>query len=873
MIEQIREMLSAWPQSWSVSEKNIAELVLAAAEKEILDVLSEYKVNGNTVIHAGDVAKMAKERCFLCVFRKESARVYAICFGRNPTDIRGYPRKGPYLERASRASDFVSALLNVINRDYNCFFVPTNIGYPACDTVKKRLRLPDKSQVTYVRESDLTLTADDRRTYELEFIIMASVGEHFRRMNDCVIVKTLKQDTYEYEYHREAHTILTRSQAEAWAKVNAARKTSRSGKAASRSGQATGNDADKSEVRDDLQSILAAVQRPEEKKKILDVFAASPSSEFSQFMRSLEGEKDLKVGQINLTPCSIFVSSIPQKTYVYAITDPEEPAKSVEISLVWNKPAEDFTVDTPLYIDAEGGFLKGLTYMQDYVDPASPDKRVARQSFDPSDTLVIARSEDGGRVMTLRRPDGQDPNYKGVACAVYVDHISQKISQQYKVGYYTESAVKYMPIWKNNNRYSEGTKSFSLISDTPVPVLTVDLARCPVSGVEYWNGDAMKKNVFFVNDEGTGAKSDMIFIGALSAEYMHRCAYCGVEIYANGDRWTAYQSKYRLLDGSSACESCAKQGNTIAVNNKRYRFFEKVYDTGSKENHPLFVVWDDGKNAISAKDGNAYKCANCQKVVYMPPNSSGIAYRDCTVCKSRICPDCNQSAETKRLITGQPLCECCFHSPPGLVNQGKTVYKAWNKAENKEEYVLDGIRTIESIFHCAECGRPVFYKPSVSYRRCECCGKLVGDACWPQMTKDASLNLRLCKSCRAETREKGFQDLVTERDTAREAQKTIQVTVKRKEAEITRNWRATFLRDLKKYLPYMTLADRSWFKRNKNKLASFEITVHECFYHETDKGGEQTVVRFSVRLKKRRPITYAFLNNDGNVALDFVVGG
>ena len=108
MIEKVKEMLSQWPKKWSSSEKHIAELVLAAADNEILDILREYTVGGRTVIAPDEMARMASKCCFLCAFRRESSRVYAICFGSNPTDISGYPKVAPYLERASRASDMVS---------------------------------------------------------------------------------------------------------------------------------------------------------------------------------------------------------------------------------------------------------------------------------------------------------------------------------------------------------------------------------------------------------------------------------------------------------------------------------------------------------------------------------------------------------------------------------------------------------------------------------------------------------------------------------------------------------------------------------------------------------------------------------------------
>ena len=868
MIEKVKEMLSKWPKKWSSSEKHIAELVLAAADNEILDILSEYTVGGRTVIAPGEMARMASKRCFLCAFRRESSRVYAICFGSNPTDISGYPKVAPYLERASRASDFVSALLNVINRDYNCFFVPTNIGHPSCGTVKKRLRLPDESQVTYVRESDLTMTADDRRTYELEFVILASVGEHFRRMNDCVIVKSSGKDTYEYEYHREDHTILTHSQAEAWAKVNAAGKASRAGGSASRKGRGSTDREDKDEVQSDLQSILEAVQRPEEKKRILDVFAAAPASEFARFMRSLENEEDLKVGQINLTPCSIFVSSIPQKTYVYAVTDPEDPTKSAEFSLVWNKPAEDFSLDTPLYVDAEGGVLKGLTYMGDYADPDNPNNRLTRHSFDADDTLVIARTKDNGRQMTLRLPTGVAAGYKDVICAVYVERLSQTVSQEFRKGYYPENEVKFLPVWKNNSYYSQATGRNELRSNAPVPVLSADLAVCPVAGVEYWNGDVSQKNVLIVDDDESKLKNAAVYVGSISPDYARRCSYCGTEVYATEDRWTRYQSHYRLLDGSSACEFCMKPGRITTVGGKKYRLFDNVYDTGTQKYHPLFVEWEDGKNPRPVKDGNAYQCASCERVVYMPPRSAGLAYRDCAVCNSRICPDCNRTTETLRLVTGTPLCKCCLQSPPGLANQGKTIHKAWNKAENKEEYVLDGINKIETIFHCAECDRLIYRNPGFTFNQCGCCGKMVGDDCWSKLPKDENLNLRMCKSCRSDTETGSFKKLVIERDTARALQKEIQTTAKRKEAGIIRNWHKTFEQNLKQYLPYMTLADRNWLKRNKNKPASFEINVHECLYLAENET-ETVVVHFSVKLKKRRPVTYTFLNDSGRI----VVGG
>ncbi|MBO5363292.1 MAG: hypothetical protein J6A46_03085, partial [Clostridia bacterium] len=346
-------------------------------------------------------------------------QVYEVCFGFNPPAMGAHS----HAERALRSSDFIMTLQGLIDKDYNCYVVPSvDISGPKTEVLRKRI-FGENSDVDIQKgqaKRGVGSNVSYRSVYELEVAINAAVdyrGDNGEakyecvRINDSVVVEANVTDG-KLNASYVCKTLDKKEKAESLDNVS---------------------------IKEDqlliVKKVLTHVNSNAEKRKILECLASSEESGFyKEFLGNLSNWKDVQVGQVSIKPCFVFVDKIPCKTFDYSV-QLGNSLPAFGLKLTWNDLDTRFNEKTPLYIVvSQDGDFEGFTYEKSFEQNG---KTIERAEYKDC-TLVAAYGKDGKPVLTLAPTNQSDfdignDNFKGIKdWAVQLTGVSEKLF--FKVG-------------------------------------------------------------------------------------------------------------------------------------------------------------------------------------------------------------------------------------------------------------------------------------------------------------------------------------------------------------------------------------------------------------------------------------------------------
>lgn len=795
-LTDIKKALSALTPN--EDEKQIANLIIAALDNGILDK---------------DSAEDLGDGYFR--FRIQSdPRAYTICLGVNPNREK---YKGA--ERALRASEFVTRLLNLINSDYNCYVVPTRITPPSPSAVNSRLSGTYSYTVDFAYLSKSSISADTGRSFELEVVIIAAAGDRYERITDNLAVNLKGQisgkKVAEFEYREIEHPTVEKDE---------------------------GGFVDMID-REAVNEILVAVNSNENKQKILETLASSEKSRFHSFLSSLSSEGGDIVGQINVQPCSVFVCATPEQEFVYHIGTADSD-KKLPLTIVWNSQ-NDISISTPLFVIAKEGKFLGLGCRPEYKDETGAVIPCPQLTI--SDTVIPVMKVDENEKcviseVTLLPPPGTKdaPMYKGVAdYAVYVG----KCSSKFRKGYYL--------------------KSHTVHADSEY-YLSADCEVCNYSGLPCWKG-SLSPVVSYMDQFGM-LKEGKINSNIYTSYNKRTCKLCGKVFYCDQTRYNYYAKNYMTLDGKYCCPQCNVENKIVENNGKSYKLLYNVISPSFGTGKIFALMNKDGEFVAPDNGGNVFKCSNCFKIAAYDKTND----KKCEVCGERICSVCN-GAYRHRLYTGQHICASCPRDgddKPAISkntdNSGKKIFTCHEMNEGNVISVADIYHSPKHLFHCAVCGKLTYLDPnqSSSYK-CQCCGRLMDKSCYNSLSPDPFFKLKLCSYCKKETETEAFierKNSLLEKD-RRLAEENAEILKDRE--TMFASWQDIIDRDLSAYLPYLNQKDKMAAfrakKAGRNLRKIYQVQVIE--YGKDEKN--RIYVHFEMEfVRTKRKYTFYFKNRD-----------
>ena len=697
---------------------------------------------------------------------------YEVRIGANPSRATH-----PTAERAIRASEFVDMLISIMDREHNCYVVQSvDVRRPSCDEVKKRVFR--NRPVTVTENTSMGGASSYFRAaseYDLQVEIIASIGNAFKRMSDYLSVRIDNNNNVTYSHKPFKCNNYFKGD-----------------------GIPDGFDIERAQEQiDNICKIVGGdisvaegagtdvlLNRNLNNQAMLDAFLRSEDSEFSKFLNEISGKETVTVGQISITPTSVLASAIPEMEFIYDVS--ENGSEPVQLSLIWSHESGALTADSLLYIvtDADGNF-RGLSYNSD---------EGKRESFEAQDDLVVANKIINGRCepLGLTFPiDNKNTSYKGVtACAAKVS---------------------------GSNAY--GTDRYYYLSETKIidggVYLKAECKKCGLKGEEHWSGK-MEKAAIVKRTQGGSApvftRNALIFNSGLS---MHKCETCGCAIYSlENSTYGRYIASTEMLDGSHYCGAC---GTTVMRNGiKAKRVDGVIRSSESLERGNLYANVDAKGEYLKPEDGgNVFECANCHETVYFNKNEP----YNCEVCGEHLCKLCATSKGGAYSVLGKTVFDTQLHfcsscptdekSAPitkNEANKGKRLFKVAD-ADGTPCTVIDSASEPDRIFNCPVCKKETYFDENEEhYARCGCCNRVLHKKC----AEDLPVNkwkMSFCPECEAIRRTPKYRDelMKTEADiVALRKERNDIIRVKR---ELDEGWPAEVRKDIKRYLPYMSISD------------------------------------------------------------------
>ncbi len=480
-----------------------------------------------------------------------SKRVYEVCFGIDPPKTGEHARA----ERALRASGFIIDLQGLIDKEYNCYVVPdVDIRGPKASKLRERVFGADSEVLVTEAKGEKgsgSAAVSYGFVYELEVMINAAVdydgGRNYEyvRINDSVVVEARVEGEKLSVSYEHKHID---------------RKTAKDAKVENIS----------EEQLSTVRKVLAYVASNEEKRKILEELAKSEESGFSKrFLSLLPNMKGVRVGQVSVEPCAIYVDRIPNKTFAYDVTLKGHTQPFV-LKLTWNDLDTRFKMTTPLYVVAgEDGSFEGFTYESEYAVSQNGEEKIARGKYDEECKLVVAYGYEGKKSGKAEKPvpmaltlAPSNPasvkhgeKFKGISdWAVKLTAVSPKLDGVNPDGYYLCSSVVRLET-QTADGVAIGTEGVYLKGDCSV---------CEYLGkdVLLWNGDLSDEEVSYIDAKGE-VKKGRIPKAILNGKGKKTCPCCTSVYYADDARWAKYQEKNKLLDGNYSCDNCKEDYETV----------------------------------------------------------------------------------------------------------------------------------------------------------------------------------------------------------------------------------------------------------------------------------------------------------------------
>ena len=660
--------------SVSEDERCIVDLIEQAAANGIVSNPTALDDEGYFELTVGDVA-------------------YELCFGRNPNRAT-HPRA----ERASRASELVSRLFNLIDSQYNCYIVPFQVALPGERAVGERL-FGEGSGLSVQRVAEQS-TGRSRALrpstslFEVEVSIVISLGQECRRIHDTVVAK--------------------------WSGRAAERPTYRSEAIQHREALAEGDGMSEHDQMLVRRTATAFLQKLNEghggvrNSERLAILAALQENENSEFCRCLAAlSNGARVGQIRVQPTFIYVEARPQKRFACTVCCEDQYFPKLELD--WDGNAEDFA-DAPLYVKSQDGQFVGLTSV-----PPQED-RAEQLRFDPSTERLVPIFKVGSKksecigitLMPNRLPAaaaGSVPVYKGVQCGYTL--VRQTSSQSYTSNaYYLNEDVE-------------------LVGGTPY--LKVDVETCGIDGRRHYKED-MIANRRYVDGEGEKIKTGWISRGFGEKRYARTCKFCRASFYADDSGFAKYREKHRLLDGECYCDHCLEVKGNVFIGKQFYSLIRDAYkiDPSVTKVPGMLYAKMEGNELMSPDGGgNAYRCAQCKSVILYEGGNW-----ECRLCGEPLCPVCQKANAAKRALvenTDSHLCACCPQTegdlfPPASPMAGRRLYRVWNESQKRQLLIADDVEQPKEIFHCEQCGKDM-WKTSDGEWACKLCGASICKVC------------------------------------------------------------------------------------------------------------------------------------------------
>ena len=712
-----------------------------------------------------------------CILEKETAgvktyseREYEVCFGVNP------PKSGKHAlaERALRASEFIINLLGLIGKEYNCYVVPEiEINAPNVKDVRNRVFEGEEGvSITEGKSSGVKSAASYNFVYELEVMINAAVdyagGEKYEyaRINDSVVVEVSvvgdKWD-FSYSYNEHLRKIVDEKGGESTEDI-------------------------KPEQLEMVRRVLEKVASNEEKREILEALASNENSKFTQnFLKKLGEMYDVRVGQISVEPCAIYVDRIPNKTFAYTVKA-DGSSQGFVLKLTWNKKPNEFKKDIPLYLVTDGeGRFDGLTYEKEYKDGESVK---TRESYDKDCKLVVAYGYNGKKPALNQKPvptklsivpvnpEGaeQGKPFKGVSdWATKVTAISDKFFNAeekagkggvlYDSAYYAWDCLEKIEPFKVDGKtlYEGGV------------YLTSDCAEFEYQGdgARIWQGDLGEMQLPYIDPQGVEKKGFLPAKFEKISALKKNCPCCKTVYYADNERWNKYLKKRELFDGNHCCSACENDFETVRTIGGEQRRLTEVYRdhaTGKKTKGKILAKGIKSTRGWTMTDENVYTCAECKDLVYCPNGEKVV----CDICGKIYCHACAEKTNVGgfKMLDGKCGCKKCCSQPnsitkiqhtlidrqgilvayctdvylPNEENQGSLFVRVM---QDKKPIVGNGKNAVQ----CSHCGKWIYYDEKAKGNACGTCKGYLGVKCYNEIHASASqyklLNVEqfYCKGC------------------------------------------------------------------------------------------------------------------------------
>ncbi len=832
-------------EAYSAEECQIAELTCALA------AFSATAEPGNAPIR-----ELSQEgNVFSTTFgEREGGRSYRFYFGETAEADA---------ERALRASEYVSDLLTVVGRGYSCFVVPTEVSAPDPSVLLNRLGLRDRFAARLAEERD---SEEDHygRYYEIDVVVSVSAGKHYKRFHEVLsVTKTDREIEYGYKKN-EGPTVGSEAE-KARLQGNGERLSAILGRGSE----------DAKEILDILDGKNESYGSfNDQRRKMLQALADSKDSELGRFLQELESDA---VGQVDISPVSLFVGAVREKTFLYELTEKRtvaseagDPVRSAILAVTWNRSAEEFhRANLYIAVNADGSFA-GLTHARSFTDAVGGVHE--RELFGRNDGLIMVNRLQGSAVkqeLTLRIPEGAPTPYKGVTkSAVALSDVSPSISG-------VARGDLFLP--EDTEQVGGGV------------YLKRDVGDCEVSGGRVWRGDL--QGILLTREGRDLAKAlvDRNRLGRLSSGY---CSHCREGYYApSAKELEKYRDRFALLSGGYYCDRCRKDAVTES-GPAHARVYTKLVRDLRQSAHNVegadFVKTDaNGTPLPLERGGNVFICCHCNRPI-LHRNAGDAAH--CSICEALLCRLCaeNENEKARETVFGNKntrigrVCRACkVELRPG---ESMRIGKYWlMRVREKGEYSFNSrlvgaeADRIDCVFHCAVCSVPIYYNAAAEkdYKRCGCCGRLIGDKCYREkLETHPVLGVKLCPDCAKSTKDPAHArglELLAEQKRRAENER---ILLESANNALRDGWRSTVIKGIERYLPHLSPRDRRFVKAILKKgdgKQEILVDVHDA----VSVGKRKYAVRFdlSVHLPNGKARYYSFYDCSGKITLEGIRDG
>lgn len=803
-------------------------------EKEIVDLILASVDNG---IISKNIVKSKDDGYFTFTFEAQGSELrksYEICFGKNPE------KNHPNAERALRASDFVTRLLNVINTRYNCYIAPCEIEGPDPEDIRVHVFNPEFPVSVFKKNEQRgrKVLAPNTSVFEIEVAIIVTFNQTCVRIHDTVVATTQKNNgvitNVKYEYKKIVHQGATNGDDQEMTEENK-----------SKAQTAT------EEILNRIYGCQGGKGKNNDKKQILDALAEAPDSQFRKYLDSLKGKG---VGQIRVQPTSIYVEAQTQKTFPYSVKVKKDN-EIAQLDVVWDKKDKTFNADTPLYVEIDcGGRVKGLTSIK-----SDSSVKFEKHSLVPYFTISNNKSKLKGFTLWSRE---------------WISEAEARMHLNPSVAYVGKASAPYL---------SEVCyESKDVVHIDGSNILNCDTMFCEYTQATHWIGDMSPDPLLFVDNDGKRLMKGKVY--KYASTKMGSCRFCGTRYIADSRRLELYQNRHRLLNGEIYCDNC-KIGENLTTNGKHYRLIEnvkKIEDNNRCLEGMIYAELSEPGGAYLKPEqgGNVFVCSECKKIICY---TKGQDYF-CDFCNARICKECKTIAipQNNRLVKNRVshLCSSCptiqNTSDKGirLSNKGKdALYRVWNVSETEEFLIVDDENDPKFIFYCTDCGKMI-YSPEEEnsnqenpYKTCDCCGRRIGAKCFEEISLDEVLEMKLCHFCKKQMDTDEYKEQAKKVLAATANAQQQKVEKEKRNQEFKCGWadKVCQKEELEKYIPFLLFPDRYGVKRALTRLTPIKKLISVEFLDGGADSEDSFMVRFSLKIKNR---TYYFINCSNSITLE-----